>query len=378
MLPALRAAWTEGPPPRPATRRVPELLVVGIPVAAVVLEGALRPDLVAHRWAVAVVAALALTLRWRRTRPLVALALVVPTTAVLTALGVPELTSSVFVLGLTYAVARWGSGRAALCGAGAMLAYVGGTALLEGRSTGDTVGGLAVVGASLAVGAAVRLRDTAGRRALDEVRLREREQLARDLHDTVAHHVSAIAVRAQAGLALAPQQPAAATDALAVIEAEASRALAEMRAIVRVLRHDAATTDGPTDPQDAPQPRLADVADLADRTTLPAVHVTLHGPVDAVPAPVGAALYRMAQEAVTNARRHARDASRVVVAVHVADDEVRLDVTDDGVPTSRGAGYGLVGLAERAALLGGRCTAGPGAGGGWTVAARLPRTWTPA
>lgn len=379
----LRAAWTDPPPPRPLTRPGQEAAVVGAPVAAVVLEGVLRPEIGAHPWAVAVVAGLALTLLGRRRRPLLALLVVVVGVSALTTTGVPDLYSSVFVLALVYAVARWGSGRAALTGATAMLGYAAVTSSTQSQSVGDAIGGVAVVGAALALGTAMRLRDRAARRALDEVRLREREQLARDLHDTVAHHVSAIAVRAQAGLAVAPQRPEAATEALAVIEAEASRALAEMRTIVRVLRHDAAddataqgVAAGP--PPAAPHPRLADVADLADGTATPPVQVTLTGPVGDVTPAVGAALYRMAQEALTNARRHARDATRVDVTVRVDPDVVHLGVSDDGAPGSRGDGYGLVGMRERAALLGGSCTAGPAPAGGWTVTATLPRVWPPA
>jgi signal transduction histidine kinase len=98
------------------------------------------------------------------------------------------------------------------------------------------MGGFAVLLASVALGEAFRYRAGARVRGLDQMRLLEREGLARDLHDTVAHHVSAIAIRAQAGLATAASHPDAATDALQVIEAEASRTLAEMRSMVRVLR----------------------------------------------------------------------------------------------------------------------------------------------
>ncbi|UZN02817.1 sensor histidine kinase [Cellulomonas sp. S1-8] len=375
----LRAAWTDAAPPRPPTRRGQEAVVVGLPAAAVVLEGVLRPELDAYPWAVAAVAGLVLTLLWRRTRPLPALLVAVLGMSVVTdAAGVPDLYSSVFVLGLVYAVARWGSGRAALTGGAAMLGYAAVVSVVDGQTAGDTVGGLAVVGASLTLGAAMRLRDKARRRALHEVRLLEREHLARDLHDTVAHHVSAIAVRAQAGLAVAPQDPSAAAQALVVIEAEASRALAEMRTIVRVLRRDASTSDASTsDAPASPSPRLGDVADLADDTSVPQVRVTLVGPLAEVTAPVGAALYRMAQEAVTNAHRHARDATLVAVTVRVEARVVHLDVRDDGTPASRGEGYGLVGMRERAALLGGSCTAGVGPAGGWVVAATLPRTWPP-
>ena len=127
--------------------------------------------------------------------------------------------------------------------------------------------------------------------------------LARELHDTVAHHVSAIAIHAQAGRALAATSPASSVEALEVIEAEASRTLAEMRAMVRVLRNQ--------EPAEfAPQPGVADIDRLADAGRVgPHVEVVLSGDLAGLPSPVDTALYRMAQESVTNALRHARAAT---------------------------------------------------------------------
>ena len=107
-----------------------------------------------------------------------------------------------------------------------------------------------------ALGASVRYRTTSRLRELDQVKLREREQLARELHDTVAHHVSAIAIRAQAGRVVAASHPDAAVDALEVIEEEASRTLAEMRSMVGALRED-------EEPELAPQRGVADIERLA-------------------------------------------------------------------------------------------------------------------
>ena len=221
---------------------------------------------------------------------------------------------------------------------------------------------------------ALRYRAGARLRELDQVKLLERERLARDLHDTVAHHVSAIAIRAQAGLATAASHPDAATDALRVIEAEASRALAEMRAMVRVLRRRPAGR--------RPGARAARVADLEQlagrRPRRPGVDVGVSGDLDDLPPSVGAAIYRLAQESVTNARRHARHATRIEVRVAADDTSVRLRVSDDGdtgaVRPAAPPGYGLIGMIERADLLGGTCEAGPDPDRGWTVTAVLPRT----
>jgi signal transduction histidine kinase len=178
-----------------------------------------------------------------------------------------------------------------------------------------------------------------------------------------------MAIRAQAGIAVSQTRPDAAVDALRVIEAEAARALTEMRTMVRALRR--------AQPADlAPSPGIADIERLASRSQPgPAVDVEVLGDLDDLPSPVGTAIYRLAQESVTNARRHARHATRIEVRVEADARSVRLRVSDDGETGSvRPGGFGLAGMAERAGLLGGTCAAGPDPGRGWTVTATLPRT----
>jgi signal transduction histidine kinase len=235
---------------------------------------------------------------------------------------------------------------------------------------GDAVGGSMFLLFPATLGAAVRSRATSRSRELDQVRLREREQLARELHDTVAHHVSAIAIRAQAGRVVAASHPEAALDALAVIEEEASHTLAEMRIMVGGLRDDGTLAL-------APQLGVADLERLArsvgDR---PRVALELSGDLDNLASPVGAAIYRIAQESITNAVRHARHATRIDVRVIGDHDCVRLTVSDDGdagLTPRNPLGYGLVGMTERATLLGGFLTAGPDPDRGWKVEATLPR-----
>jgi signal transduction histidine kinase len=276
------------------------------------------------------------------------------------------------VLLLVYSLFRWGSGRAAVIGAVVVLVKVGLSALLGQLSVADAVGGIAILSAVTAVGAAARYRARARQRELDQVKILERARLARDLHDTVAHHVSAMAIRAQAGLAASETRPAAAADALRLIESEASRALAEMRAMVRILR-----TDEPADL--TPSPLVSDLVRLAGRSrTGPVVDVEILGDVDDLPRPVGTAIYRLAQESITNARRHARHATRIEVRVSADDTAVNLRVSDDGdtsgIRPTGSPGYGLLGMIERAGLLGGTCQAGPDPDRGWTVTAVLPRT----
>ena len=234
----------------------------------------------------------------------------------------------------------------------------------------DAVGGTAVLVAAAAVGAASRYRALAQEQLIAQTRLQEREQLARDLHDTVAHHVSAMAIQAQAGLVLARSaSPSGAVEALEIIEREAATTLEEMRAMVGTLRG----TGDRAAPASGNQ--LADLKGLASSgTNHPRVDVQLRGDLTGLPAGVQTALYRVAQEAVTNARRHARRATRIDVTVVGSSADVRVSVTDDGAPTTGGVpGYGLVGMAERVHLLGGTFHDGPGTGHGWLVAAVLPR-----
>lgn len=374
MTSPVRALWdapaATPPPPRRVWR---DWVLVGVLPPLIALEAALRPE-VPWRWLWAVVlVALVPTLLWRRIRPLTMLvvAFAIGTAVGLAVGGDPQLVTTAYFLILVYAVMRWGSGRAMLGGgalvlAGTLLPVVFGSPALP-----DVVGSLAVVVTTTTLGIAFRWRARARARELEGVRLLEREQLARDLHDTVAHHVSAIAIQAQAGTAVAPTDPDAAAEVLRVIEGEASRTLDEMRSMVGVLRR-------ADDAGLAPTPGIDDVRRLSRADAAgPAVDVTVEGDAEAVPPPVGAAVFRIAQEAVTNARRHARDATRVEVRVRVDADGVRVDVRDDGrAAASIAPGYGIRGMAERAALLGGTCEAGPAPGGrgGWAVTAVLPRS----
>jgi len=367
----LRSLWDEPRPSDPPARVWRDWVLVGVLVPVTLLEGLLAPDVPLRPLSTAVAVGLVPTLLWRRSRPLLMVAIafgVTAGTSVATSTDVPSMDSLVYVLLLAYALFRWGSGREVLVGSAVMLGRMAVWIAFFGVSAGEATGGLAVLSAVCAVGAAFRYRARSRARELEQVMSLERERLARELHDTVAHHVSAMAIRAQAGLALSAREPAAATEALRVIEAEAARALAEMRAVVRVLRtsEPAARTPGP---------RIGDLLALAGTGGGPTVDVEISGDVDRVSPAVGSAVYRLAQEAVTNARRHARHATRIEVRVAADDQAVRLRVSDDGDGGSgaaRGAGYGLVGMAERAGLLGGTCEAGPDPARGWTVTAVLP------
>jgi signal transduction histidine kinase len=141
-----------------------------------------------------------------------------------------------------------------------------------------------------------------------------------------------------------------------------------MRAMVRVLRDGAPA-------EYTPRPGVADLASLARREPVPVIDVDVPGELDELPLQVDAAVYRLAQEALTNALRHARNASRVEIRVVEGGGRLRLRVTDDGqIDPARSAshGFGLLGMTERVQLLGGTLSAGPAPGGGWAVEAELP------
>ncbi|MEO3926595.1 sensor histidine kinase [Micromonosporaceae bacterium B7E4] len=371
MHPRLRAVLAEPRAPHAPARVWRDWALIAVFVPAILLEGIFRPDLPWRVGCVVIALALLSTLLWRRTQPLAMVAIAFGFTAVapfvLPGDACHMYTASFLVL-LCYALIRWGSGRDAVIGSAFVAAKVAAAGSIGG---GEVVAGFAVMFAAATLGAAVRFRAAARLRELDRVKLLERERLARDLHDTVAHHVSAMAIRAQAGIAASASQPGAAVEALRVIEAEASRALAEMRAMVRVMRRDQPA-------ELAPSPRVADIERLAGRFRAgPDVDVELRGDLDNLPPTVGSALYRLAQESVTNARRHARHATRIEISVAADDTSVRLRVSDDGetgaVRPAGSPGFGLTGMMERADLLGGTCEAGPNPERGWTVTAVLPR-----
>ncbi|GIE82312.1 two-component sensor histidine kinase [Actinoplanes philippinensis] len=365
MVEPLRALLAEPRPPGPPARNRRDLLLAAALLVAVAVEGLVRTGLPDRAATVIMTAALVPTLLWRRERPLLTVVVVFGVSWVFPLLigHQPELVSGAFVLLLAYAVVRWGSGREIVAGTVLILVKIAATA-----RGADLVAGLLVMTAVFALAAAMRYRSRLRVREVDQVKLLERERLARDLHDTVAHHVSAMAIRAQAGIAVSRTSPEAAVDALRVIEAEAVRALGEMRTMVRALR-------GGDPAELTPSPAIADLAALAGPSPEgPEVTVAIDGELGDLSPAVGTAIFRLAQESVTNARRHGRHATRIAVRVSADAATVRLCVTDDGDGgTVRGGGFGLAGMRERAELLGGVCEAGPAAGRGWTVTAVLPR-----
>ena len=201
--------------------------------------------------------------------------------------------------------------------------------------------------------------------------LEERSRIARELHDVVAHHMSVIAIQAEAAPYRVPDPPKELTSSFADIRANALQALGELRRVLGVLR---AERD---DDQAAPQPTLGRLGELVAgvRGAGLAVETTVAGTPRPLPAGVEVSAYRIVQEALSNAMRHA-PGSQVRVELAYTAAALRLCVVN-GPPraaaaTLPGPGHGLLGMRERAAMLGGELTAAPTAGGGYAVTAVLP------
>jgi signal transduction histidine kinase len=235
----------------------------------------------------------------------------------------------------------------------------------------DALFTIGIVVGAWALGEASRNRRMAIEEETQRAVAEERARIARELHDVIAHSVSVMVIQASAAGDVFDERPDQARAALGSIETAGREALGDLRRLIGAVR-----PDGGEEPT-RPWPGLDRLEELADHTRAGGLEVVVRRQGRATPLPSGADLsaYRIIQEALTNTLRHAR-ATRVEVVVTVGSDAVEIDVTDNGraVPGSdaRGAGLGLVGMRERAALLGGTLEAGPSPNGGYRVHARLP------
>jgi signal transduction histidine kinase len=203
--------------------------------------------------------------------------------------------------------------------------------------------------------------------------LAERLRIARELHDIVAHSIGIIAIQAGAGRRVFDARPAEARDALAAIEATSRETLSGLRRMVTGLRL-ADPGPGPGQAPMDPAPGLAGIERLAAMTLEAGVKVDVdwRGSQEPLPADIDLSAFRIIQEAVTNVVRHA-GTDQCRVSIDQQDGYLSIEVTDSGRGGSvAGTGYGITGMRERAALLGGGFSAGPRPGGGFRVAARLP------
>ncbi len=196
---------------------------------------------------------------------------------------------------------------------------------------------------------------------------RARAEVARELHDVVAHSLSVIVVQAEGAKALATKKPEAAIEALDVIARTGRSSIEEMRRIVSLLR-------GESDADFGPSPSLPQIPEMVAKA---GPRITLEMPEELPPVPesLGLTVFRVVQESVTNFLKHAGPTAQAIATITCEPEAIDIRVTDDGVgvqASTEGRGAGVRGMRERVAAMGGTFKAGPRTGGGYEVRARLP------
>jgi signal transduction histidine kinase len=296
-------------------------------------------------------------------------------------LGIGPFAALFALCSLAYTTSR---GDTLLVGIPASIALVAGFVARPGQVSASNVGGnLLAVGFTLLVGDLLRVRRDQNtllaerNRELEALReaqtraaiVEERMRIAREVHDVVGHSLVAITLQARAGLRRLARSPQRAGQALHEIETLASRALEETRTAVATIR-------GGTDVTALhPQPTLADLPDLVESMRGPEldVHLAVDPAAHDLAPRLQSAAYRIVQESLSNAAKHARPARTEVRVTH-AGDVLSVEVSDDSgnAGPAGGDGSGLRGMRERAEQLGGTLEAGPAPDRGWRVRARLP------
>lgn len=342
------------------------------------------------RWgAVVVLAAMAATLAWRRSHPERVMATAGTLTAAYYLTGQGSPAAMVLLTFALYGVTAFGEERAEgilsllACWFFMTLSFVVGGGLASVASASFALSGF-IFTVAWALGESTRTRlaltDELRRRNAQLAVLRERERdelvaeerrrIARELHDVVSHTVSVVVVQAAAARRVATTNPAAVAGSLEAIERAARDAMGELRAMLGVLREDDHSTP------DAPAPDRAALLGMFEELSTTGMPLRVEGGLpDGTPAAVALTVHRVVQEALTNVLRHAEDVTDVVVRIDGGPTELAVEVVDDGRPAgfTAGAGAGVVGMRERAALHGGDVEAAPLPGGrGFRVRARIP------
>ncbi|WP_336713146.1 sensor histidine kinase [Arthrobacter sp. USHLN218] len=333
----------------------------------------------------------------RRHRPRLVLVLTVLGIFVYYAVQLPPIGIALPAVAALYSAAEADRTRAAIA-TGAVLVSVAAYARVEEGVPAaylfsyDLLTDIALVAAAIALGVSVRSRREARahqeqvrlliaaeeRREADRRRQAERVGIARDLHDTIGHTLSVIAVHSNVAAEAIGHDEAAAARAVEQIRAATSATLRELRATVKLLRTPGSQSVEPSSIGLAGLPRLAARAEEAGMN----VTLEMHADPRKLDAAVDAAAYRIVQESLTNVLRHSA-AGRATVVARLRNGTLDLRITDDGHgapgrdPSTKGGGRGIQGMAERVGLLGGTFTAGNRAGGGFEVRATLPGRLVP-
>lgn len=396
-------AWLRTYDPLQVVDVVLALLFVGFGIATVwgqeLTDGMRQPN----GFAVALIVVATVPIVFRRKAPLLAVAISCSSICWLVLAGFPEGMLPIAALLLSYSVGASNSLRRAVAGLG--IIFVAIAALRIGDVPGfdgfDASANLAFLTIAWGAGLAVRSRretvDSALREAEERANVErqrsarmiaeERLCIAQELHDVIAHSMSVIAVQAGVGAHVVDDRPDQAKAALEAISGTARSTLTEMRRLLGVLRDD----DG--NRSHAPAPALGDLAGLVDDVRTAGIPITLEIVGEPAHQSAGTELsaYRIVQEALTNVIRHAGPLTQVDVRLTHANDQISVEVVDDGrgaaarrrdpigdddVDASEG-GHGLLGMRERVELWGGTLEVGPVDGGGYRVGAVLPNVATP-
>jgi signal transduction histidine kinase len=361
------------------------LLAIGV-MGLAALEVLLNPS-VTPKWAAAVTELpFSLALAWRRRFPILVVAVVSLGLGLEASLGVPVnepvvpllvIVIAVFSVSVNEPLGRSVIGAAAILpGLAVGVTHISGHAVVR---LGNMAFGVIILGGVWTAGRLVRARTREatrlGRKAerLEAERLlavaEERARIARELHDVIAHSVSVMVVQAEAAQEVLKQSPQRAIEPLQAVQDTGRQAMVEMSRLVGLLREHGEEIGL------APQPGLGDLEALLSHVRdagLP-VELRIEGQPRQLPLGVDLSAYRVVQEALTNALKHAGPA-HAEVTVRYGRDELELEVCDDGPGTGNGhvGGHGLVGMRERVSVFGGELHAGRRPEGGFAVRARLP------
>ncbi len=342
-------------------------------------------------WTVPLVVASVFPIAWRRTFPIRS-GLFVVAAQIITALVDIDGTGFLGVLIAIYSLGAHSSGKRRTnalwaIGGGILLLYIAGLAVGE-VYIGDFISSIVILVTAFVVGDNLRRRRDKAESLTERAERAEREQaliaqqqvnaertrIARELHDVVAHSVSVMVIQAAAARRNLADAPDVAHAALTNIEDTGRQTMNELRGILGVLRSD---TDGPGGGGSslAPQPSMTDLDALVGSSDDLPIRLSVHGSLDDLSPSVTLIGYRVVQEAITNVRRHAGPVSDVTIGVERCADALKITVADDGRGAAAddiGPGYGVVGMRERVAAVGGSVNVGPRSGGGWRVQMMLP------
>lgn len=320
-------------------------------------------------------------LYWRRVAPIVVLAVVLGTWILTLGSGFADLGGHAIVG--VYSAARYARpDRAGHLGLDAALVVLVLDGLTGPNPWSDVAAGAVVMLLAWYVGRRLRLRvERAEQQRRDQAALasrivtEERTRIARELHDVVAHRVSLMTVQAGAARMVAAEDLEGAIRAMGAVETAGRQALDELRHLLGVLRPDAPSAGGRL-ADDQPQPGLADLTQLVEQMRQAGLEValTLEGVPPVLPTRVELSAYRIVQESLTNVVKHAGPGAKTCVRLSADSRCLTVEVTDDGLGATvlPGSSHGIIGMRERAHLLGGTLEVGPCAERGFSVRAQLP------